>query len=329
MKHIIPLIIETITQGENAALLTVLRRDGSAPRGAGACMLVGADGSTHGTIGGGALEHEASRLAQACIKDGRSALFQYRLSPNQAGEVGMVCGGEVLLHCWLLTREQSELFAALNDALCEGRDAWLERMISADGAVLSAKRIPAFDGDTPVLVEGDTLSFTEPVSLCSYAYVFGGGHIAAELVPMLNRLDFSPVVFDDRVEFANNLRFPDARKVIVGDFNSIGDYVSVTRRDYVVIMTRGHSYDGALLSQALRTEAAYIGLIGSRSKIAHTKSLLIEEGFCEADFARVHTPIGLSILAETPAEIAVSIAAQMVLHRAQLRAERKAAYNAT
>ncbi|MEG0513759.1 MAG: XdhC family protein, partial [Clostridia bacterium] len=137
---------------------------------------------------------------------------------------------------------------------------------------------------------------------------------------LLHRLDFSPIVFDDRLEFANTALFPLAERVVLGDFSGIATKVTLTPADYVVIMTRGHHYDHELLTQVLGTPAAYIGLIGSRSKIAHTKSLLFEEGFSEQDFQRVHTPIGLPIKAETPAEIAVSIAAEMILHRASLEA---------
>ena len=166
-----------------------------------------------------------------------------------------------------------------------------------------------------MLTDGPSRLFVEPVLRAGHAYVFGGGHIAQELVPLLNRLDFSPIVFDDRADFASKALFPDAARVILGDFRAVSSYAAIRPADYVVIMTRGHRYDHELLTQVLRTDAAYIGLIGSRSKIAHTKSLLFQEGFTEADFARVHTPVGLPIHAETPPEIAVSIAAEMILKR--------------
>jgi xanthine dehydrogenase accessory factor len=104
---------------------------------------------------------------------------------------------------------------------------------------------------------------------------------------------------------------------VCAPFAQSAERINVTPDDEIVIMTRGHANDLDILTWALRTPAYYIGLIGSRSKIAHTKAMLLAQGFTEADFARVHTPIGLPIEAETPMEIAVSVAAEMILCRAE------------
>lgn len=319
MKTLVGLIMSELNAGRAAALVTVLSRKGSAPRGAGACMLICGDGSAHGTVGGGALEHAALVKADECLQNKRSELLRYSLTPDDAASVGMVCGGEVLLHCWYIDNEMLPLFGDIEARIRDGRDAWLELAINADASVSAARVIDASPYSQATLIEdGDGFIFTEPITASSRAYIFGGGHIAVELAPLLSHIDFDTVVFDDREEFANAERFPSASRVVLGDFNSISRYVSISERDYIVIMTRGHSYDHALLTQALRTSAAYIGLIGSRSKIERTKSLLLDDGFGESDFMRVHTPIGLPILAETPAEIAVSIAAEMILHRQRL-----------
>jgi len=133
---------------------------------------------------------------------------------------------------------------------------------------------------------------------------------------LLSQLDFAPVAYDDRPEFANSDRFPTVSAVVCAPFPQAAEKLSVTGEDEIVIMTRGHVNDLEILSFALRTPAYYIGLIGSRSKITHTKAMICQQGFTESDFAKVHTPIGLPILAETPMEIAVSVAAEMIRERA-------------
>jgi len=117
---------------------------------------------------------------------------------------------------------------------------------------------------------------------------------------------------DDREEFANRERFPMAERVLVRPFETAVADLDLGARSYVAIMTRGHRGDREVLAQALRTRAAYVGMIGSRRKIATTWEILREQGFAEADLARVHAPIGLPIGGDSPGEIAVSIAAQLI-----------------
>jgi xanthine dehydrogenase accessory factor len=125
-------------------------------------------------------------------------------------------------------------------------------------------------------------------------------------------------VLDDRAEFANFERFPEADTVrVLDDFEDGVDGLGIDADTYAVIVTRGHLYDRVVLGQVLKTEAAYIGMIGSRRKIDSIYRTLLKEGFTAADFQRVHAPIGLDIQAETPEEIAVSIVAELIQKRAQ------------
>jgi xanthine dehydrogenase accessory factor len=162
------------------------------------------------------------------------------------------------------------------------------------------------DGRTAVLER------VEPPAL---AVVCGAGHVGAEVAPLLARLGFRVVVVDDRAEFAAAARFPDAR-VVTRPFEGALAAVGVDERAYVVIVTRGHVHDLSVLEQALRLRARYVGVMGSRSKRARMLAALASSGFSEEAIAGVHTPIGLGIGAETPAELAVSIAAEIVQVRA-------------
>lgn len=146
-------------------------------------------------------------------------------------------------------------------------------------------------------------------------YVFGGGHVAQALVPVLAGLDFSVTVLEERPQFAAPGLFPGAVQVILCDFLDLDKSVTITPQDYVVVMTRGHQGDYEILTQILRKRPYYMGCIGSRRKAALTRERLLSDGFSTETVEKLHSPIGLDIAAETPAEIAISIAAELILCR--------------
>jgi xanthine dehydrogenase accessory factor len=150
-------------------------------------------------------------------------------------------------------------------------------------------------------------------------YIFGGGHVAQELAPILCHLDFRCVIFDDREEFTRPELFPEDCHVIRGDFENIGAFLSLTEKDYVVVVTRGHAFDFQAEAFALRSGARYIGVIGSDTKHSFVRSRLEAAGFSpeELNAPRVHAPIGINIQSKTPAEVAVSIAGELILTRSK------------
>ncbi len=159
--------------------------------------------------------------------------------------------------------------------------------------------------------------FLEPQPQPGTVYIFGAGHVSQQLAKVTSLVDFRTVVLDDRTEWVNCERFPDADEIILlPDNESAFQSIQVDTGAYIVIVTRGHLHDHTILRQALRSQAAYIGMIGSKRKRDEIYKALMDEGFSRADLARVHSPIGLPIEAETPEEIAVSIAAELIQFRA-------------
>lgn len=152
--------------------------------------------------------------------------------------------------------------------------------------------------------------------------LLGGGHIALALCKMAAMLDFAVTVVDDRPSFANSERFPDAARVVCDGFAAAIEGLRVRPTDYICVITRGHRWDGECLRQILKGEyPSYLGMIGSRRRVTGLLGLLREEGYDADKLAAIHTPIGLKIGAETPAEIAVSICAELVQHRRSRPAE--------
>ena len=176
-------------------------------------------------------------------------------------------------------------------------------------------------GDADVFIEyvdaNKPESFIEEFDVKSTAYIFGAGHVGQALEPILRYIGFSTVVLDDRAEFANQDRFRDADLVkVINSFEDAFAGIPTDENSYIIIVTRGHSYDYTVLRQALGKRKAYVGMIGSKGKVADTMKRLETEGFSRGELERVYSPIGLSIFAETPEEIAVSVAAEMIKVRA-------------
>ena len=324
MKELTKRVICAIERGERVVLCTILASSGSSPRGAGARMAVFEDGTTLGTVGGGKVEYLAAQEAMDVLQTGKTRLRAFCLAPEQVVSIGMICGGNVTIYYQLLTKEELPKLYAMKRALAANKNTWLYLRI-ADGQVTefdvvdegTAQERPELFTSRAVLQKGEPLEYAEPLQRAGRVYLFGGGHVGQALVPVLANVGFRVTVFDNRKELAVPETFPAAEEVIWGDYCNIAEKVTLTENDYVVIMTPGHQGDFDLLRQVLRTKTRYVGCIGSRHKVARTQSLLRENGISEEAIASVHSPIGLPILAETPNEIAISIAAQMIRCRAE------------
>jgi xanthine dehydrogenase accessory factor len=166
------------------------------------------------------------------------------------------------------------------------------------------------------LEPGDTLDvFVEPIVAIPTLYLFGGGHVSLQIAKVAKTVGFKIVVIDDRPAFANKERFPMADETRVEDLYTVFERLRIDDQSYIVAVTRGHQHDEPVIEQAIRTEARYIGMIGSKRKISRMWKKLIERGADKNRLAQVHAPIGLEIGADTPEEIAVSIVAQLIQSR--------------
>lgn len=176
-------------------------------------------------------------------------------------------------------------------------------------------------GDATIELEyisaADPGSFVEDFKVKDRAYIFGGGHVAKALEPVLRHIDFETVIIDDRADYANAERFPEAEQTIVcEDFEHCFDEIEPDEDSYLIIVTRGHKGDLTVLRQALQKPHAYIGMIGSRRKNNLLYDQLRSEGVSQEQLDEVHAPIGLEIGSETPEEIGISIAAEIIQVRA-------------
>ncbi len=334
MTGLINALQEYMGEHKSVVLLTVFDRMGSAPRGAGAHMIVGQEGRVFGTIGGGAVEYEAEQRAIQVLQEKHSCREHYYLKQNEIQDLGMVCGGEVdvafsyfdsedqsvkecITFCKALQMREETVWLILDiTEAVDGRFAFYGRKSGVVGMEVPEAVVDQMLTAFGTVEEAGRKYYYERLTQPGRVYIFGGGHVAQALVPVLSAIDFNCVILEDREEFCKSELFPKAESVLKIDMRQIKDYIHITEEDYVCVMTRGHKDDTIVQEQILRTPAAYIGVIGSRKKKAKVFETLKQVGFTDEDLARITTPIGLEIQAETPAEIAVSIAAQLIQVRA-------------
>jgi len=314
--------------GRRYVLASVLDTHGSMPRHAGARMALLEDGSFIGTVGGGRVEQMAQERAARVMageQDGSLEWLTHELT-------GMACGGDALIAVRVSRAPEQEARFLRDEILsrlaAEESFVLTERWAYPAAVELEVAGVDELDEDDPRAVadsprwDENACTYVEPLGPDPVAFLFGAGHVGAALAPVLTSVGFRVVVFDDRAEMARPARFPTAERVICGDFEDIGSHLKVTRRDYVVVLTHGHAADIDVLEQVSGARPAYVGCIGSRRKAAFARQSLEERGVAAAWADAVHLPIGEDILAVTPAEIAVSIAAQMIRCRAELRPQR-------
>ena len=328
MRNMLKTIHKQLSAGEDLVLVTVIASSGATPRGAGARMLVGKEGRICGTIGGGAVEYRSEQIAARVLEEKTSLGHDFTLTKDDVQNLGMICGGacNVFFHYIPALDSHTLLLCEKAEAeFAKGSDLWLLTDVGpADRMGLYTPEGGFWGLDAP---QDLTLSrhpqrvgdiFAEQINTSGRVYVFGGGHVAQELVPVLSHVGFRCVVMDDRPEFTKPELFPGAEEIICGDLQRISDYLTVGSEDYVCVMTRGHSHDTVVQAQMLRCRPTYCGVIGSPHKAAGVRKTLKEEyGLTDEELDLVTTPLGLPIKGETPAEIAISIAAQMILHRAE------------
>jgi len=335
------------TDREKAVLATVITKLGSAPREKGAKLLVREDGSSIGSISGGCVEAETWQEAMQVMQTGESKVIGFHLTEKEAVESGLICGGRIEVYLeplWMdYASEEGDIFEEITHILSREGRAFLATAIKREASKGQEKILIRQEGSTlgslgdklldnsiithtremigkeePVLVtiknsqNKECEIYLEPILPTPILFIFGGGHISLPLARIAKIVGFKVAVIDDRELYANKDRFPEADEIYPLEFEKFFEQFELSPRAYIVIVTRGHLHDELVLEKALKTEAAYIGMIGSKRKVRYTYDNLMRKEITEEQLSRVHAPIGLDIKAETPEEIAISIMAEII-----------------
>ena len=354
MEQVFRAASEEAAAGNGMVVATVVRTSGSTPQKPGAKLLVRADGSGVGTLGGGCVEGDIWFAASQLLKSGGpEEMRDYELNEDLAAQDGRVCGGtmyflldpirdeanpngtkadpdfndEVLaaydggapvavaslmkapegsgltVGSQLLVRENGSTAGSLGDEKLDAR------------ASVEARRLMAMGKNDYIVTESGAEFFIEAYTTPPTLVLAGGGHVSRAISNIAKTLGFRIFVIDDRGEFSNTDRFPEAEQTVVSDYASGFEKLPIGTNSFIVIATRGHRYDTAATAAAMRTPASYVGLLGSRRKTILIYEELFAQGFTMEQVKSVRSPIGLSISARTPEEIALSIMAEIVAFR--------------
>ncbi|SHJ09938.1 xanthine dehydrogenase accessory factor [Hymenobacter daecheongensis DSM 21074] len=296
--------------GQPVALLCVLSSHGSSPGRQGFKMSVGLDEDTAGSIGGGIMEHKFVDLARARLREADTSIVrrpQIHRREAPTDRSGMICSGEQVV--LLFPLQLTDLPAV------EGCIAALEQL-SATCFTLSEAglQVRPATPETPSFTydEGPDWRYTERLGFRDQVTIVGGGHVALALSRILATLDFELTVLDDRPDLNTLAQNPYAHHKRTVPYDTLAREIPEGPNQYIVIMTFGYRPDEVALRQLLHHRVKYLGLMGSRAKIAELMNSLRNSGGAEEALARVHAPIGVPINSRTPEEIAISVAAELI-----------------
>ena len=214
----------------------------------------------------------------------------------------------------MLIRDDGSILGSLGGGCIEAEIIRASRQAMKDGFPLTIP-FELTEKHGGLVCGGKVLVYIEPVIPDPHVIILGAGHVGKALSKVARFSGFRVTVVDDRQEYANRDNIPDAIDIVVTDFDDVFSKLAADRGTYLVIATRGHNHDLDALKAALKTEARYIGLLGSKRKKALLFKTLRDEGFSQTDIDRVITPVGLPIGSVTPEEIAISIMAQIIKYR--------------
>jgi xanthine dehydrogenase accessory factor len=341
-------IIAGLQGDERLVLATIVSSSGSTPVPPGAKMLVRERAAIPlGTIGGGCVEAEVLGETRRFLLSGEISLIRRFMLTEDDIESGMLCGGTIDVLVERLSKEEGAVYTALVSSRESGRDAAVVTLVGPDqakrGKFLLFPRASGVDeGDTQALkqIAGPLpasfeenltgalgrqtvvrLPFSggefiiEPVIGLQDLIIFGGGHVSKYVSRSAAMAGFRVTVIDDRPEYANPERFPEAYRTLAAGFDDSWGQIQVRPSTSIVIVTRGHKFDERVLERAVHTKARYIGMIGSKRKVISTFTHLVRRGISRELLRKIRAPIGLGIGALTAEEIGISITAELIAVR--------------
>ncbi|QDU26377.1 putative xanthine dehydrogenase subunit A [Anatilimnocola aggregata] len=341
MRDVVRQLLTALAAGRPAAYCRLVETRGSTPQKAGAVMLVFANGSQAGTLGGGCVEAEVKRRAIALLAEERAELCKFQLDSDYGWDDGLICGGRMLVLIQPITAASGAYFRRLAEMIDAGQGATeaivyddstsglpapASYLLDRQGTLLATLNSPT--SDLPVSIAQDLkpleirprpylsagISYLPVLPRCRLIIV-GGGHVGQAVAELATPLDFEVWVVDDRADVVSEARFPHADRRIAGAVDQVLPTLPIDHDTYCLIVTRGHNHDEEALFHVVNRGARYVGLIGSRRKIRLIYDDLLEQGVTREALERVHAPLGIDIGSQTVPEIAVSIAAELVAHR--------------
>ncbi len=301
-----------LSNNNRLILLIVVEVKGSSPGKVGFKMAVSESGAINGSIGGGVMEYNMVELARKELKNEITKSFIKRQVHNPDAETdksGLICSGEQTHAFISLNKSHFEIIQRI--ATCN--DSGNKGVLSISESQISFTENQTIDKNIMYHFEDENQwQYTEQIGLKNTLYIFGGGHVSVPLSEVARMLNFRVEVYDNRQELSTMEENQFAHTKTFVDYKNIAHYVTESINSFAVIMTAGHKADEIVLKQLVTKKLKYLGMIGSKNKTKAIYENLLNEGIKQEDLNKVDAPIGLSINSQTPAEIAISIAAKII-----------------
>lgn len=298
-----------------AVLLYVLESKGSSPGRQGFFMMVNANGEMEGSIGGGIMEHKFVEMAKEKLllarNEQQTGVLKKQVHDKSAGtnHSGMICSGEQTIFLYPVKQGDSGTIKEIINSLSANRNGTMH--LSPEGLFFTPS-VPAADYFFSIHSENEW-EYKEKTGYKNQLYIIGGGHCALAFSKLMCNMDFYITIYEERENLNTVAKNQFAHEIIiVDDYTALANLIPSGPDQYAVIMTFGYRTDDTALRALLQKPFSYLGVLGSRSKMEKLFSAYREEGVSEILLQRIHTPIGLDIGSQTPEEIAVSIAAQII-----------------
>lgn len=293
-------------------LLYVLESKGSSPGRQGFMMAVNANGEMSGSMGGGIMEHKFAEMAKAKLQqqaDEISVHHQIHDKSAAKNQSGMICSGEQTIFLYRVKKEETNAVENIIRALQQNSNASLH--LSPNGIVFTSD-IPASSYELQIKGDND-FSFAEKLGYKNKLYIIGGGHCSLAFSQLMSSMDFYIHLYDHRDELntMEQNHFVHEKKV-VADFAELASLIGSSPSSFVVVMTFGYRTDADALKALAGKDFAYVGVLGSKNKIEKMFEQFIAEGIDRKWLDNIYAPIGIPIKSQTPEEIAVSIAAEII-----------------
>ena len=299
------------SSGIPVILLYVLHSEGSSPGRQGFKMAVSGDGVMQGTIGGGIMEHKFVEMAKACLQQGDKAHEgQRQIHDKTAGknQSGMICSGEQTI---FLYRIQDTDIPFIREIISSEKNNQNGTFELSNAGIRFTETISAADFEFSQT--GEEFILKEKTGFKNILHIIGGGHCAMALSKIMSNMDFYIQVYDERDGLNTMEQNVFAHeKHFINDYREVNNKIESGESTYVVIMTFGYRTDDAALRALINKKIKYLGVMGSKKKMEKMFADYRNENFSEEALAAIHTPIGLSINSRTTAEIAVSIAGEII-----------------
>jgi xanthine dehydrogenase accessory factor len=351
MKPVFLKIGELKQRSGGIVLSTIIGTRGSTPQKSGSSAIFDSKGLVFGTIGGGILEGRVEKIALEAAISGEPSIHHFELDKDIYSKEEAICGGQATVLIEPGAGKYSAISELIKESLRKKTPCILSTLVTIDSGrkvmidrfILDDNIYSRFPWDIHLRIKTEAerllaggksgMSFSKTelpgksqaeqqfVLLESFyppdhLVIAGAGHIGKSLCHLGKLLDFEVTVIDDRIEFANSENLPDADNIIVSDIGTAMSEIPKNNDTYIVIVTRGHNDDAMALKPCIGSNAAYVGMIGSITKIEKMHSSFISEGWAtEEQWSSIHAPVGISINSKTVEEIAVSIAAELILVR--------------